>query len=705
MSLDSVNPLTVILTVSLQCDLAYTVAQTSDWPGFPMTVSWLCVFCARLGSNHQLSYLHLGIACELCIDCELCHQRFANCAYFVSRVESFWCCADKMSVVDELDHQDPTSQATSIEDGDLDTFFAARSADFGEAVDGSSADTVLQTCDTQGQPIAAWSRGDSSPAPAVKRGQPGEHAPMSPPSPASRHGGSASPSPCPTLLPCRDTSMSPPARQPDPDDKYEDGVGNAGLDGFSTPAAQGTHWQSPLPSTEKEAGTVNSWADAGTVNSWAGAGLFSKVENESQAPPQFQLVVPPPQQQQGEVGDLTGVAMTNYAAAKGLNGAEVTADMVRHSAEGIGHWGTLTLDLNARSAAGQQFARALKHDLRWSSMYPWLSEREKLEFRRKWAVKKDFCFSRECRSVSKRQSKEEADAGIYLPEVSIAQRLGGSDKPECVAMARSYTAMCRKVGKAFITFSSWLDCEVFLYIEKLITERTVNEWEQKVESWTEANIWETRAEESRARANWAAVHGGRAEQVSIEDIKATEIGVAGWAKLVPQAKAKTGAKTKSKAGAKAGPKAKAKATTGANAAQSEDVTAESAAADAEMTPTKRQQAPKAGACAQAEKDMKECMTMQAKLLSAVKDLQAEAGRDPMLGMGGRVLDQDSRHGERPEDAGELARRLHQRLPHRRHLRRRHEDVEEKQGRPVPSAAPWSHRCDTARAAAAAEACG
>ena len=126
------------------------------------------------------------------------------------------------------------------------------------------------------------------------------------------------------------------------------------------------------------------------------------------------------------------------------------------------------------------------------------------------------------------------------------------------------------------------------------------------------------------------MHGGRAEQVSIEDIKATEIGVAGWAKLVPQAKAKAGAKPKSKAGAKAGPKAKAKArgTAGANAAQSEDVTAESAAADAEETPTKRQQAPKAGACAQAEKDMTECMTMQAKLLSAVKDLQAEAGRDP-----------------------------------------------------------------------------
>jgi uncharacterized membrane protein len=78
-----------------------------------------------------------------------------------------------------------------------------------------------------------------------------------------------------------------------------------------------------------------------------------------------------------------------------------------------------------------------------------------------------------------------------------------------------------------------LDCTTYLWYEELICMSTSEEWLQKVKVSEEktCSLWTQRAEESKAVRAYAAFHAVKVENVKIEEIAGTELGLKGLASL------------------------------------------------------------------------------------------------------------------------------------------------------------------------------
>ena len=220
--------------------------------------------------------------------------------------------------------------------------------------------------------------------------------------------------------------------------------------------------------------------------------------------------------------------MANFREHYNLPDATID-DIIKSNTGGVGRWATIGLNTNARSPIGQAFGRSLKWDSKWSSLYPWMDDRLKQEFRLNWCVQKDFQFAKECKRVVLKTEKSIEDAGEMLPMVTIARRLGGADNSECLAMARGYCATAEQVGGAFVADSSWLGCRTYLFIQRLTRSRCVKEWSLVTESSATINVWEERARECMAKTKFAWYHGRDPKSVELSEVSASEQGIAGWA--------------------------------------------------------------------------------------------------------------------------------------------------------------------------------
>ena len=178
---------------------------------------------------------------------------------------------------------------------------------------------------------------------------------------------------------------------------------------------------------------------------------------------------------------------------------------------------------------GQRFQRALQWNPTWKNEYGWLSETEKRTFRLAWSLSKNFQFTKESKKVVRKHSQSESEVGVYLPECTIASRLGGG--PEAAKLAANYKKTALTIGGKFVAENTWLDCQVFLFIQKLVTSTTSTDWIMESESYSIENHWEASSTLNKARRKYAAVHMVKAEAVTEEMLRDSAMGIKGWAEM------------------------------------------------------------------------------------------------------------------------------------------------------------------------------
>ena len=137
-------------------------------------------------------------------------------------------------------------------------------------------------------------------------------------------------------------------------------------------------------------------------------------------------------------------AITNYASHYKIDPKDVTIGLVQASAEGATYWATLGLDLSARSPTAQAMGKALKHKPDVKAMYSVMLDQFKGEFRKAWAVRKDFEFVRTVKTTENTFRKKREDVGTYKTHLQITQLLGGTDQPSAVEQAQNYVNMCTR---------------------------------------------------------------------------------------------------------------------------------------------------------------------------------------------------------------------------------------------------------------------
>jgi hypothetical protein len=155
---------------------------------------------------------------------------------------------------------------------------------------------------------------------------------------------------------------------------------------------------------------------------------------------------------------------------------KATYQEMMQSPEGPAHWAALSEDWGSRSRLTQQFQRALRAEPRLGDLYKWCPEKMKNKFREEWGLCKSFQFVRESKSKTLTKKRAVSDLDEFLPEVTIASRLGGSEVPACVAMARSYAETAESLGSEWFFDNAFLKVRTYRYVRRLAETSDITEW-------------------------------------------------------------------------------------------------------------------------------------------------------------------------------------------------------------------------------------
>ncbi|CAE7220890.1 unnamed protein product, partial [Symbiodinium sp. KB8] len=246
--------------------------------------------------------------------------------------------------------------------------------------------------------------------------------------------------------------------------------------------------------------------------------------------------------------EAKATAIKNYASHAKLDPNHVTIEMVQATSQGALHWATVHMDMSARGAASQAMSRALKYKPDVKAMYSLMLDSFKGEFRRAWSCCKDFQFVKTAKTTGNTYRKKREDAGTYKTYLQLVQILGGSDQPIAKQQAQNYVDMCTRddLKEYCVLYNSWLKAETYLWVEHLISTSNIEEWTSSVSvecTETIPDSWAEKVEISKAMRCFAAEHGKRLVDVTEEEVRQSDLGVAGYAakfETVPAAQPRPG---------------------------------------------------------------------------------------------------------------------------------------------------------------------
>ena len=225
-------------------------------------------------------------------------------------------------------------------------------------------------------------------------------------------------------------------------------------------------------------------------------------------------------------------AMKKFAESRNMAESEVDWEMVRTSTEGVQFWLAKDIDLRARSALSQKFARAIAHDDVANAMYKDLSQDLQRQFRASWAISRTFSFIRESRKITSRHTQKDADVGEYLTEMQIRSKLGGVDNEVATQHAASYVEKCKLLKGVWMAYNTWVDDWTYLFSSRFITSSNERMCEEISEHYDNVNTWEEHHMQCKARRAYAAFKKVHMDKVTIEEVEQTSLGIKGWADVV-----------------------------------------------------------------------------------------------------------------------------------------------------------------------------
>ena len=86
-----------------------------------------------------------------------------------------------------------------------------------------------------------------------------------------------------------------------------------------------------------------------------------------------------------------------------------------------------------------------------------------------WNLCRDFAFSEERRTITSRMTEKSENIGEYVTMPQLMQILGGADQPGVKEMGTNYGTRCEQYGPPMISWNSWLQTDMYLYIKALLT--------------------------------------------------------------------------------------------------------------------------------------------------------------------------------------------------------------------------------------------
>jgi hypothetical protein len=175
--------------------------------------------------------------------------------------------------------------------------------------------------------------------------------------------------------------------------------------------------------------------------------------------------------------------------------------------------------------------RAVRHHPEAQQLYNGLGDAHKARFRRTWALRKNFEYTKETRLVRTSHTSSSTDSGEYLTRLQLTIRLGGTEHKAALQQAKRYVGKCRALGGRWVKMNDWLGCRQYLFFAHLLSETTSTTWEQTVQGYTVVNEWEHLKMVAAAQRAYAKMHHVRPESVTEEVLAATPQGVKGWAAL------------------------------------------------------------------------------------------------------------------------------------------------------------------------------
>ena len=131
--------------------------------------------------------------------------------------------------------------------------------------------------------------------------------------------------------------------------------------------------------------------------------------------------------------DLVSVAMTegetravaNLAEHLGKEPSEVSLADVAKTSEGIAHWATIGVCLNAGIALNSKLERQLLQNPEAKEIFKNLDDACKLQFKKNWYVKLNLDFVKIRRIHSNTHTTMTSDKGTFMTIYAIAGKLGG----------------------------------------------------------------------------------------------------------------------------------------------------------------------------------------------------------------------------------------------------------------------------------------
>jgi hypothetical protein len=78
----------------------------------------------------------------------------------------------------------------------------------------------------------------------------------------------------------------------------------------------------------------------------------------------------------------------------------------------------------------------------------------------------------------------------------LCREYGGADQEEARDDATVHIKKCEELGPPFVTTNTFTKKQNYLYLEKLMTATSKEEWKAVVQEETQENIWESLATET-----------------------------------------------------------------------------------------------------------------------------------------------------------------------------------------------------------------
>ncbi|CAK9016517.1 unnamed protein product [Durusdinium trenchii] len=217
-----------------------------------------------------------------------------------------------------------------------------------------------------------------------------------------------------------------------------------------------------------------------------------------------------------------------YATAHGIEVSAVTEAILNETEEGIDGWACKGLDCKARGPMGNAMYRQIKKCPGANETYKWLFDDLKKKFRQSWAVSRSFDFVARKRIRSISTTTKNTEIGQWRSELQLQVYFGGTDQEEAKRQASNYIKNCRKFPDAFVKFNTWTEADNFLLVEKLVSKTEEEAWREVAEMTDGSGTYETESFKCKAVRKFAAHHGLQVEEVNIDDVVKSPLGLRGW---------------------------------------------------------------------------------------------------------------------------------------------------------------------------------